>query len=52
MPVKIHDVIQTREDLAQNLKKNDPIVVQAILKGKVLWGFDLLVETIKDAAKK
>ena len=51
MPVKIHDVIQTRDDLTQNLKKNDPIVTQAMLKGRVLWGFDALVEGIKNAAK-
>lgn len=50
-PVKIHDVIQTRDDLEQNMKKNDPVVINALRQGVVLWGFDALVQVIKDAAR-
>ena len=48
-PVKIHDIVQTQNDLVQNLKKHDPIVVDAIQSGIVLWGHDTLVEVIKNA---
>ncbi|MBI5002067.1 nucleotidyltransferase domain-containing protein [Candidatus Woesearchaeota archaeon] len=48
-PVKIHDIVQTQSDLIQNLKKHDPIVVSAIQTGIVLWGYETLVQVIKDA---
>ncbi len=50
-PLKIQDVIQTAEDLEENFKKNDPVIIAAIRFGIVLWGFDALVEVIKDAHK-
>lgn len=48
VPAKIHDVIQTEEDMISNIKKNDKIVIEAIRNGKVLWGYDKLVRIIKD----
>src|SRR3989338_1524966 len=48
-PVKIHDIVQTQVDLVKNLKKHDPIVVGAIQNGIVLWGYETLVQVIKDA---
>ncbi len=50
-PVKIHDVVQTQEDFKQNLKKHDPIVMEALQKGIALWGFDAIVQVIKNAAE-
>ncbi len=51
-PVNIHDVVQTTDDLRQNLKKNDPIVTEALHKGIALWGFDVIVQVIKNATKQ
>ncbi len=48
-PIKIQDVVQTTDDLQQNLKKGDPIVVEALRNGIVLWGFDVLVQVVKNA---
>ncbi|MBS3176403.1 hypothetical protein J4457_04150 [Candidatus Woesearchaeota archaeon] len=50
-PVKIHDVVQTTLDLEQNLKKNDMIIIPALKNGIVLWGFDILVQVIKNACR-
>lgn len=50
-PVKIQDVVQTIDDLQQNLKKNDSIVIAAIGNGIVLWGFDELVRVIENAGQ-
>lgn len=50
VPVHVQDVVQTRNDIAQNLKKNDPVVIAALRHGVVLWGFDALVKAIKHAA--
>jgi len=49
-PVKIQDVVQTTDDVLQNLKKSDPIVVAALREGIALWGFDVLVQVIKNAS--
>ncbi len=51
-PVKIHDVVQTTEDMLQNLKKNDHIITEALQKGVALWGFDTLVQVIKNATQQ
>lgn len=51
-PVKIHDVVQTTKDMLQNIKKNDPIVTEALQKGIVLWGFDIIVQVIKNATEQ
>ncbi len=48
-PVRIHDVIQTIEDLHQNLLKHDLIVIDSLREGVVLWGIDIVVRVIMDA---
>lgn len=48
-PIKIHDVVQTKEDVRNNLKQEDAIIKEAISRGIVLWGFNELIEVIRDA---
>ena len=48
-PVKIHDVIQTEDDLKANIRKKDKIVMEAIRKGVLLWGFDVIAEAVSSA---
>jgi DNA-binding Lrp family transcriptional regulator len=50
-PVKIQDVVQTADDVMQNLGKADPVVVAALREGIVLWGFGVLVQVMKNAGK-
>ncbi|VVB81273.1 Uncharacterised protein [uncultured archaeon] len=50
VPVKVQDVVQTGDDLRNNLKNNDPIVVEALRNGVVLWGFDVLVQVMKNVS--
>ena len=49
-PKKIHDIMQTKEDLAKNIRKNDEVVLDIIKTGKVLWGSEIIVEAIKNGA--
>ncbi|MBI2144239.1 hypothetical protein HYU17_03765 [Candidatus Woesearchaeota archaeon] len=51
-PVKIHDIVQTTEDLRQNLKKNDQIVTEALHRGIALWGFGTIIQVIKNATQQ
>ena len=48
IPAKIHDVIQTKEDLIENIKKKDKVILEIIRKGIVLWGQRIIVKVIQD----
>ncbi len=48
-PIKIQDIIQTTNDLIQNIKKQDPIVHEALKEGIFLWGAEKIVEAIEGA---
>ncbi|MFH1592046.1 MAG: winged helix-turn-helix domain-containing protein [Candidatus Woesearchaeota archaeon] len=52
VPLKLHDVIQTKIDLAKNIKNKESIIIDAISDGKVLWGHEFLIETIKNVAER
>ncbi len=52
LPLKLHDVIQTKEDLTKNIKEEEKLIIEAISEGIVLWGHEFLIEVIKNAAKK
>ena len=52
LPLKLHDVIQTKEDLTKNIKKEEKLITEAIFEGIVLWGHELLIKVIKNAIKK
>ncbi len=45
-PLKIHDVVQTPDDLLENLRTQDPVVIAAVRQGIVLWGADTIVEVL------
>ncbi len=49
---KIHAVKQTKEDMVQNIRKGDRIVLEAIGKGIVPFGYGKIVEAIKDATRR
>lgn len=44
---RINPVMQTPQDLINNLKKKDKIVLDAIKTGKILWGQQEIVEAIR-----
>lgn len=47
-PKKIHAIYQTKKDFVKNLKNSDPVILEGIRTGVVLWGRDFLVEAIKN----
>lgn len=51
IPVKIQDIVQTANDLKENLTKNDPIIIEALRNGIVLWGFEAIMQAIKNASQ-
>lgn len=51
IPIKVHEVIQTEKDLANNLKKNK-ISFEILRSGVVLWGYDKLIKIVENEYKK
>ncbi|HLD05990.1 MAG TPA: helix-turn-helix domain-containing protein [Candidatus Nanoarchaeia archaeon] len=49
-PKKMHDIMMTKEDLAKNIRKGDEVTLSIIKTGKVLWGFETIVEACKNAS--
>lgn len=45
---KIHAVKQTRQDLVSNLGKKDRVVLEIIKRGIVLFGYEEIVEVVRD----
>ena len=44
----IHPIMQLPKDLKTNLKKKDPVVLNALKQGYVLQGYDKLIEKVKN----
>ena len=44
----IHPLIQTLADLKRNLKKKDPVIINAVRHGFVLYGHDSLIKEVKN----
>ena len=44
---KIHAIYQTKEDLIENIKKQDKAILEEIKTGSILWGKEILLEAIK-----
>ncbi len=47
-PKNIHAVIQTKEDLIDNIKKRDKVLLEEIKTGLILWGRKIFTEAIKN----
>lgn len=52
IPFKVHDIIQTKEDLIKNIKKQDKIIKEILANGTVLWGHGFFIEVIKNVSER
>ena len=52
IPVEVHDVLQTPEDLANNLKSKDKVILEILKKGIVLWGYEDIIQIIENEYKR
>ncbi|MBI4453331.1 hypothetical protein HY636_01690 [Candidatus Woesearchaeota archaeon] len=43
----IHPIMQSRQDIMNNLNKKDPVILNALRRGYVLHGYDKLIGVIK-----
>ncbi len=51
-PKKVHLVIQTKVDIQENLHKKDPVIIEVLRKGYILWGYDLLFQFLEKNQKR
>jgi len=47
LPVKLHDVTQTEEDMESNIRKKDKIIIEALRTGTILWGQKIIIELMQ-----
>lgn len=43
----IHPIMQSPNDIEKNLKKKDPVVLNALSRGYILHGYDKLIKVVK-----
>ena len=48
MPLKVHEVLQTPEDLEKNISKKDKVIMEILRKGFILWGQNRIIGAIKN----
>jgi len=52
IPAKIHDIIQTEEDLEKNIAKKDEVILDILQNGIVLWGQRTIINVIRNVYKR
>lgn len=52
IPYPIHDIIQTPSDITDNLRSRDKVVAEIIKEGVIMWGYDAIARSIKNAHTK
>ncbi len=52
IPIKVHDVLQTEEDAAENLKKGNKVIREIFKTGIILWGYDKMMEIAEHEYKR
>ncbi len=50
LTIPLHPLIMTLPDIKNNLHKQNPALINAIKEGCVLYGYDIIVEVLKDVA--
>ena len=48
-PKRIQPVIQAPQDIVNNLKKQDKVILEIMRKGQILWGHDIIVNAVRQA---
>ena len=52
IPVKVHEILQTKEDLKENILKKEEIIIEILKTGIILWGYKDIIEIIENGYKK
>jgi DNA-binding Lrp family transcriptional regulator len=52
IPIKVHEILQTEEDIKENILNKDNIIIKALRDGIIFWGYKKIVEIIEDGYKK
>jgi len=52
VPAKIHDIIQTEDDLIKNVTKKDKVILEILRNGIVMWGQKIIIKVIKDVYQR
>ena len=48
IPIKVHDILQTKEDVAKNIEKKDKVIMEIFKTGIILWGYNEVIDLIEN----
>lgn len=48
IPIKVHDVVQTVEDIKKNIINKDEIIMNILRTGTIVWGQNTIIQVIRD----
>jgi len=52
IPIKVHDVIQTKRDFKENIHKKNKVIINALKYGIIFWGYKEIIEFIENEYKR
>lgn len=52
IPIKVHDVIQTKRDFQENIHKKNKVIINALKYGVIFWGHKEIIEFIENEYKR
>jgi DNA-binding Lrp family transcriptional regulator len=50
-PVKIHDIVQTKEDIVKNIKNKDKVLFEILTNSIFLWGYAEIIEVLSNVSQ-
>lgn len=52
IPIKVHDIIQTKKDFKENIHKKNKVVINALKYGIIFWGHKEIIKLIENEYKR
>lgn len=52
VPARVHDVLQTEEDLKNNLVNKDKVILNILKNGIIIWGRKTIINVIKNVYQR
>lgn len=52
LPIKVHDILQTKEDLRNNISSKDKVILEILRNGIIFWGRKTIIKVIKNVYQR
>lgn len=48
IPAKVHDILQTRKDFEKSISQREPVIIEILKTGLILWGAKEIISLIEN----